>query len=286
MAVMTSPERKNCPLPSTVSIVIPLYNQLHYTRICLESIRSTVPAEVEIILIDNASTDGTAEFLATAGGVSVISNSDNRGFAGACNQGINGASGEWIVVMNNDVLLSSGWLEGLFAASQRWGLDMVSPAIREGEYNYDIEEYSKQLTGRMVGVIRRGMVSGICFMTHKKVFDTIGIFDENFRIGQYEDKDLFMRAARAGFSMGNVGSAFLHHFGSVTQNSIKASSSAKPYALENREYFIRKWALPWWKRALNRNLEKLVNLFRSIRERTIYGHTLMEKWIDGRVRYF
>jgi len=284
MAVMTSAVG-NVAVSPTVSIVIPLYNQLAYTRMCLESIRTTVPEEVEIILINNASSDGTAEYLATLNGISVISNTENLGFAGACNQGIRAASGEWIVVMNNDVLLSVGWLEGLLAAARRWGLDMVSPAIREGEHNYDIDENARSLTSRMGGVIRRGAVSGICFMSHKKVFDGIGLFDENFRIGQYEDKDLFLRATRAGFNLGSVGSAFLHHFGSVTQKSIKAAKVAKPYALENKAYFIRKWHLPWWKRALNRNLDKLVNRAHSLRERMFYGHTLMEKWINGRLYY-
>jgi len=272
-------------IPFTVSIVIPLFNQLAYTRMCLESLRTTIPEEVEIILVDNASTDGTADYLATLGGVGVIGNSENRGFAGACNQGIRAASGEWIVVMNNDVILSSGWLEGLWSAARRWGLDMVSPAIREGEHNYDIEENARTLTERMNGVIRRGMVSGICFMTHRKVFDAIGLFDENFRIGQYEDKDLFLRAVRAGFRLGTVGNAFLHHFGSITQKSVKRSGAGKQYALENRAYFIRKWKLPWWRRALDRNVNKLMSRICSLRERMQYGHTLMEKWIDGQLHY-
>jgi GT2 family glycosyltransferase len=270
MAVVTASEKKSGALPATVSIVIPLYNQLVYTRMCLESIRRTVPEEVEIILIDNASSDGTAECLATLSSVSVISNAKNLGFAGACNQGIRAA----------------GWLEGLLGAARRWGLDMVSPAIREGECNYNIEEYAGHLTCRMGGVIRWGMVNGICFMAHNRVFDTIGVFDENFRIGQYEDKDLFLRAARARLKLGTVGSAFLHHFGSVTQKSMKATRVVKPYAMENKAYFIRKWGLPGWKRALSRNWNSLVNRLHSLRERIYYGHTLMEKWIDGRVRYF
>jgi GT2 family glycosyltransferase len=241
---------------------------------------------VEIVLIDNASSDGTAEYLATLSGVTVIGNTANLGFAGACNQGIRAASGQWVVVMNNDVLLSPGWLEGLLEAARRWGLDLVSPAIREGEHNYDIASYGRELTGRMGGVVRRGKASGICFMAHRRVFDTIGLFDENFRIGQYEDKDLFLRATLAGFGLGTVGGAFLHHFGSVTQNSMKAARIVKPYARDNKEYFIRKWQQAWLKRTLDRSGDKLMNRLWSLRERVLYGHTLMEKWIDGRLRYY
>ena len=269
-----------------VSIIVPLYNQLAFTKGCLASIRATVPEDVEIILIDNASSDGTAEYLATLAGVVVVANRQNLGFAGACNQGIRAAAGEWIVVMNNDVLLSPGWLDGLLDAARRWDLQMVSPAIREGELNYDIESYGRQFTSRMRDIIRRGRANGICFMAHRHVFDSIGLFDENFRIGQYEDKDLFLRASQAGFRLGTVGGAFLHHFGSVTQNALVKAREPKPYALENKAYFIRKWKLPWWKRAAVRNWNKLVNWLHSRKERLLHRHTLVEKWIAGRLRYF
>jgi len=268
-----------------VSMVIPLYNQIAFTKGCLDSVRKTTPEDVEIILIDNASSDGTAEYLATLSGVVVIGNNENLGFAGACNQGIRAAVGEWIFVLNNDVVLSSGWLEGLLDAARRWDLDIVTPAIREGECNYNVESYGRELTGRMKGVVRRGMANGICFMARRCVFDTIGLFDENFKIGQYEDKDLFLRAALAGFRLGTVGGAFLHHFGSMTQKSMKADRAVKPYALENKAYFIRKWRLTWWRRALRRTGEKLGNRLCSLRERVLYGHTLMEKWVDGRLHY-
>jgi len=267
------------------SIIVPLYNQLPFTKGCLESINRTTPDGVEIILINNASTDGTTEYLASLSWITVISNTKNLGFSGACNQGIKAASGEWLVVLNNDVLMATGWLSGLQSAASRWKLDIVTPAIREGEYNYDLELYGCEFTSRLRNVIRRGKANGICFMAHRRVFDKIGIFDENFRIGQYEDKDLFLRAALAGFKLGTVGCAFIHHFGSVTQNAIKCARIDKPYALENKAYFIRKWNLTWWQRALRRNAEKTSNTFHSLRERMLYGHTLLEKCINGRLSY-
>lgn len=268
-----------------VTVVIPIYNQITYTRGCLESLSVTTSPAVEIIIVDNASSDGTADYLTTLSGVSVISNRENLGFAVACNQGIMAASHEWIVVMNNDVLLGTGWLDGMLSAAEMFGLDMVSPAIREGELNYDLQAYSAELTGRMRSVIRQGKVSGICFMAHRRVFDAIGVFDENFRIGQYEDKDLFLRAAKAGFKLGTVGAAFVHHFGSITQKEIGKRRETPRYALANKEYFNRKWRLSWWRRALDRNWNRLENRIQSMREKRRYGHTLMEKWIAGRLVY-
>jgi GT2 family glycosyltransferase len=268
-----------------LSIIVPLYNQLAYTKTCLESLRRTAPAGVEIILIDNASSDGTDEYLATLTDVRVIANADNLGCAGAWNQGINAASGEWLIIVNNDVILSAGWIEGLQTSAARWDLDIVTPAIREGELNYDVDSYARELTGRMKDVVRRGRANGVCFMIHRRVFGKIGGFDENFRIGQYEDKDFFLRVSRAGFRMGTVGTSFLHHFGSVTQNSMKKVKVPKPYAVENKAYFARKWKLSWWQRAMNRNGDKLATMCCSLRERMLYGHTLMEKWIDGKLHY-
>ena len=268
-----------------VSIVIPLYNQVAYTKMCLESLRRTTPPEVEVILVDNASSDGTVEFLAALTDEQVIANSENLGCAGAWNQGVKAASGEWIIILNNDVILSAGWTEGLMTAAARWGLDIVTPAIREGEHNYDVESYARELTGRMKDVVRRGRANGVCFMVHRRVFEGIGVFDENFRIGQYEDKDFFLRATKAGFSMGTVGSAFLHHFGSVTQNSMKKAKVPKPYAVENKAYFARKWKLSWWGRALARNGDRVATRYYSLLERARYSHTLMEKWIDGKLHY-
>lgn len=266
-----------------VSIVIPLYNQLEYTKGCLDSLRDTLAMPVEIILVDNASSDGTADYLKTLSQVTVISNSDNKGFGGACNQGIRAAAGEWIVVLNNDVIVAPGWLDGMLEGAARWKLQVVTPAIREGARCYDINQYARELTGRMKGVIRRGKANGICFMAHRSVFDAIGLFDENFRIGQYEDKDFFLRAIRAGFALGTVGSAFLHHFGSQTQKAVKRHTSG--YALENKAYFARKWHLPWWRRMAGRTSERLADRMAARREKARYGHTLMEKLIDGRLHY-
>lgn len=268
-----------------VSIIIPLYNQLAYTKGCLESLRQTTPEEIEVILIDNASSDDTGQYLSSLSGVNVISNDINRGCSGAWNQGVRAAKGEWLVILNNDVILSLGWLEGLLNAAEHWNLDIVSPAIREGELNYQLEPYSDEITTLMRNVIRRDRANGICFMVHQRVFENIGLFDENFRIGQYEDADFFLRAKTAGFHLGTVGSSFLHHFGSITQKSLKKPKVVKSYALENKAYFIRKWNLPWWKRCAIRNRNKLENRLSSICERLRYRHSLFEKWINGRLRY-
>jgi len=268
-----------------IGIILAVYNKLEYTKLCLESLQNHLPPNARVVVVDNASSDGTAEYLRSLPWIEVITNSGNRGCAPAWNQGVQSAGGDWIVLLNNDIILTEGWWQGLIDAAERWNLDIVSPGIREGELNYNLADYSRNYIAAMSGVIRRGSAHAICFMARRAVFDTIGQFDENFRIGQFEDTDFFRRAHLAGFRLGRVGTSFLHHFGSVTQNTMQKKKTGNSYAVENKAYFIRKWKLPWWKRALERNSAKLINWLHCTYERMKYGHSLIEAWKDERLKY-
>ena len=268
-----------------VSIVIPVLNQLYYTRLCLESLRTTLPADSEIIVVDNGSSDGTAEYLSGCPDIRVITNKENQGCAAAWNHGVKASHAQWIAILNNDIILSTNWLDGLLDFAREKNADIVSPAFREGEYNYDIRGYAEDYVRRMHSVSRMAVAQGVCFMVHRRVFDAIGLFDENFKIGQFEDADFFRRARQAGFSLGTTGRSFIHHFGSVTQKSVRGGT-VWPYERENRAYYRRKHGLTAWKRIIERRRGKLRALWWRISEKTLHGHTLTEKWIDGRLRYF
>lgn len=268
-----------------VSIVIPLYNQVKYTRLCIDSLRQSGLEGIDVLLIDNASTDDTAEFLKTCADMRVIRNEENLGCSGAWNQGVQNTESDWIVILNNDVVVPPGWLQGLVSFAVDHGYDIVSPAIREGELNYPVEEYAAEFVNRMHRVVRSGVADGICFMAHRKVFDKIGGFDEGFRIGQFEDADFFRRARLAGFKLATTGQSFIHHFGSVTQKSLQKKKVVKSYVEENRAYYRKKWKLNWWRRFYERRVRKLKESV-WIKSELKHGHTLKEKWIDGRLRYF
>ena len=101
------------------SIIIPCWSQLEFTRQCISARHYTRPPW-ELIVIDNGSTDGTAAYLsgvqdATAVPVTVISNRENRGFPAAINQGLQQARGEYLVLLNNDVVVTDAWLDQLVA---------------------------------------------------------------------------------------------------------------------------------------------------------------------------
>jgi glycosyltransferase involved in cell wall biosynthesis len=102
------------------SVVIPCWNQLEFTRKCLAALFRRTGPSWELIVVNNGSTDGTADYLAGVQDVSpvpvtVIANSTNRGFPAAINQGLQYARGEYLVLLNNDVVVTEGWLQQLIA---------------------------------------------------------------------------------------------------------------------------------------------------------------------------
>ncbi len=265
------------PFGPRISVVMPVYNQLDYTRQCIGSLHAHGGLIEEMIIIDNGSSDGTAEYLASLERARVIANPQNLGCAAAWNQGYEASVSQWVLFLNNDVIVTSGWIEGMldFAAENR--VDIVSPAIREGLADYDLERHAEEFVAAMGRHARNGVADGICFLVKKEVFEKIGRFDENFRIGQFEDVDFFRRARMAGFRLAITGRAFIHHFGSVTQNHIRGLDRQNSYEAANRAYYRRKWKLSWPKRLVERHVCKARGLFWTFKERALGGHTLKSR---------
>ena len=277
------------------AIVIPVLNQLAYTQGCLRCLGPDLAAGVQVVIVDNGSTDGTKEFLAAQKNLTVIRNEENRGCAPAWNQGIAAVRddaragapvADWIVILNNDVLLPAGWLDALLGAADAHGLDVVCAAMRERDLNYEFASYARDFMQQMRGVLRRGGTHGVGFAVRREVFAKIGGFDEAFRIGQFEDGDFFRRAANAGFKLGTTGACFLHHFGSVTQDALSNRAGQRPYEAENRAYFRKKWKLGWARRRWEKATTGLRAWWWRTTELRRYGHTLHEKWGGDRLLFY
>jgi hypothetical protein len=102
------------------SVIVPCWNQLEFTRQCIVALRSYTRPPWELIVVDNGSTDGTGAYLsgvqdAAAVPVTVIANTTNRGFPAAINQGLQQARGEYLVLLNNDVVVTDAWLDQIIA---------------------------------------------------------------------------------------------------------------------------------------------------------------------------
>jgi GT2 family glycosyltransferase len=213
------------------SIVILTCNQLEYTRRCVEGIRRTTPQAYELVFVDNASTDGTLEYLRSIDAEVVVDNDSNLGFGGGCNLGIARSRGDRILLLNNDVVPTTGWLGALHAAlDEDEDLGLVGPRsnrvagaqqVDDVGYDEDTLDDLDDWAGRWCrqhagGRTRVERLIGFCLLVERQVFARVGGFDLRYGIGNFEDDDLCLRAGVAGFGSAIVDDSFVHHFGSRT----------------------------------------------------------------------
>lgn len=245
----------NYSTPPIISIILVLYNQLEYTIKCLNSIRETLKINYEIVVIDNASTDGTQDyFKKNVNNVRYFRNKNNLGFPTAVNQGINHALGDYILILNNDTILTENLIERLLeAANSQTEIGIVGPVSNEvsglqkdKEANYcsieEMHKYAAQLREKNKGqVMHFPRVAFLCTLIKREVIDKIGGLDERFSPGNYEDDDFCLRAQLAGYKTVIVKDAFIHHYGS---RSFKANGE-KAYSerlMKNQQIFVDKWS--------------------------------------------
>lgn len=236
-----------------VSIVIPVFNQLNYTKKCIESLITYTHIPYEIIVVDNASTDDTQKYLSSLEHVKIISNKINKGYPAAINQGLRSAVGEYVVLLNNDILATPNWLEGLIeVAESEDKIGLVGPAInivsglqldQEAKYkdaNSAIEYSRKIRTNRRFAWMECPRVAFVCTLIKRKILNTIGGLDERFTPGNYEDDDYCLRTLLAGYKIVIAWDTFIHHYGSksFTANGVEAYDQR----LEtNKKIFVDKW---------------------------------------------
>jgi len=263
------------------TLVIPVYNQLHYTRQCLESLNAAGYPDEMIVLVNNASTDGTAEFLAGRPGLRVITNPENRACAAAWNQGFQASTTTWTFFLNNDIMVPAHCVEQLVAFAEQHDVAVASPALGEGELDYDLHRYAADFTTQMKEVRRNGTAYGAAFLVHRKVFAAVGGFDENFKKGGNEDDDFYRRARLAGFRLAVTGASYLHHFGNMTQKAVVAEKGS--HRAETIAYYRAKWKIGWWQRRWQRVQRKSLEAWWRWHEHRRHGHTLREEHSGGTV---
>ncbi len=266
-----------------VAFVIPVLNQLNYTLQSLDSLNHAGVSDTAIIVIDNASTDGTRECLVRRPGLRVLSNDTNRGCSYAWNQGVQASTAEWIFILNNDVIAAPGLCEGLIGFARENHCEIVSPALGEEEMDYDFQAFAEKFLATMSSACRYGMAAGCSFMVHRRVFDTVGFFDTKVGLAGNEDEDFFRRAQAAGFRLAMTGRAFLHHFGSVTQRSVKQGLGIPNSArLSDPVYFRKKHNITWLRRQASRRREKIRCALWRWNELRRFGMTLRMRRHGGK----
>lgn len=258
-----------------VSIIVLTYNQLNYTKQCLNSIVRQTTIPYEIIVVDNASNDETDYYLLEfrreiidkrknrnglpanyCRNVQIILNGDNKGFAAGNNVGIAQSKGQYVLLLNNDVVVTENWLEQLLLVAEHdETIGILGPVTNYisgwqlvNKVNYDtnslegLDLFANEWRETNQGsIINSWRVVGFCMLIKRSVINKIGGLDIRYGLGNFEDDDFCIRSAIAGFKTVIVKSCFVHHFGS---KSFRALGDKYKKLLENNwEIFKEKWGL-------------------------------------------
>jgi GT2 family glycosyltransferase len=238
-----------------VSIVIPVFGQLGHTLSCLDSLRSLVTKiPFEIIIVDDASTDGSAKHLSALRDVVLLLQPINQGFIASCNAGAGRARGDFVVFLNNDTRVVEHWLDALvdsfrlFPSAGLVGSKMLYPDGRlqeagciiwrdascwndgrNGDPNYPRYNFAREVD----------YVSGCSIMMPTVLFRSLGGFDVHFAPAYCEDADMAMRVREAGHEVWFQPQSRVIHDEGVTSGTDTAHGVKANQLINARKLFLR-----------------------------------------------
>jgi GT2 family glycosyltransferase len=224
------------PVADTIVLT---WNGLDMIRSFLDSYRECTRIPTRLIIIDNGSTDGTAEFLKTVNSagdleIKTVLNTENAGFVKGMNQGIGLSSAPFVCLANNDLSFTKGWLEeivSVFESNKEIGV--LNPASNNLGIRQELSLKSKGIFAEMPFCI------GFCMVIRRQVIDKAGSLSEEFSPLFYEDTDYSLKALRAGYLIGVAKGAYVFHkeHGSVN----RLGSKKEEYFSNSRVAFRKKW---------------------------------------------
>ena len=244
-------------IKSSVSIVIPHWNNVDVLSECLESILNTDFENFETIVVDNASTDNSvASVRSNYPNVKLIENDKNYGYAGGCNIGAEAASGDFLIFLNNDTVQEKDWISNLIKTiNSDDKIAAVQPKILN-YYDRNVFDYAGGSGGHMdiyCFPFARGRIfsfqendegqynnkekcfwsSGTCFMVQRELFEKVGGFDESF-FAHMEEIDLCWRLYAMGFEVWVEPDSVVYHKNALTL----PMHSHKKYYLNHRNSLL------------------------------------------------
>lgn len=266
-----------------ISIIIPVYNKIELIQHCIEKNIVNCSHPCEWIIIDNDSDEATQKGLLELKKAAeershvfiVVRETENTGTARAWNTGLKKASGDIVVILNNDCMLMPGWDDLCKAEMNKNQLDIFTPFIIEphmlknynenifweGEQNWNY--YLKKNRGR----ICKGIFGGVVFMARKEVYAQIGPFDPKFWLS-LDDMDYIYRALTMGLRAGITGNMIGFHLGSATRKEMNVNEQTA------NDYFEQKWGWNFSKQE-HTFFNKLI---RSYNKRKFRYWGLMSRW--------
>lgn len=263
-----------------VSIIIPSYMNEGYLKLCVEHIKKfTKGIDYELIIVDNNSDFETKQYLKSIEDesfIKVIYNSENEGYVKACNLGIKISKGDVVVLLNNDVFVTPNWLLNLLKCLfHRDDVGAVSPVTNNSPYYQTIDVQFSDLE-EMVKFAEKFNFSdetkweerlkliGYCLVIKKSVVEKVGLLDERFSPGNYEDDDYSIRMIKAGYKLFLCKDTFVYHVGGASFNKIKDYANILN---RNKKLFVEKWGFnPDLDLGINKNI---LNIFDSLNKKKL-----------------
>ena len=240
-----------------VTIVIPVHDKVEHTRRCLELVaRHAPPVSYEVVVVDDASTDGTAQLLREQGPpVRVLTQTVNEGFVAACNRGAAAARGRWILFLNNDTEPQPGWLRALLLLSDAepeagaLGSQLVFPdgklqeaggiVFKDGSaWNFGRGDLPARAAYQRPCEV--DYCSGASLMVRRDLFERLGGFDPRYAPAYYEDTDLCFGVRSLGYKVMYCPDSIVIHLEGTTAGR-DLSAGVKRYQEVNRGKFLIKW---------------------------------------------
>ncbi len=215
---------------------------------------SDEPTPYRLILVDNGSTDGVGAYFDSVPGAIVLHAEKNLGFAGGVNLGLAHAQGH-VLLLNSDTLVPHGWLPRLTNALESADdIGMVGPLSNcvSGSQQLDklsfttmdeIHAFANDLAQRNARRLRDvARLVGFCLLIREEAFKAVGLFDESYGIGNFEDDDYCLRMLRAGYRLCVAEDAFVFHYGSRTFDGMGITGDAwQTLIANNQRHFLSKW---------------------------------------------
>jgi glycosyltransferase involved in cell wall biosynthesis len=256
-------------------------NCLKHTKKCLESLLNAGVDKSQIVVVDNASTDGTQKYLMQMGLGGVILNRQNLSCGAAWNQGILARQTDWTIVMNNDIVVTNGFAEKLINFALDRQLKLVSPARIDGAMDYDYFEFAEKAQHKTTNILRYGSSNAICMCIHWSLFSEIGFFRASPKLLGFEDGLFYNEIRNQNISHATTGSVWIHHFGSVTQAHMKMvlgkSDSDVLVKVNDRKLYSQSW---FERKLYRRQLKAMHKRWRKLEMESL-GMTLHGTRVDG-----
>jgi|GEM_PF-3014880 len=238
-----------------ITVVLLTFNEWEVTELCLRSLayaqKINPQLDVEYLVVDNDSKDGTPDRLAKIPGLRLIRNPKNVGFAAGNNVGIKAARGRDVVILNNDTVVAPDWLvrmaeharcipdAGIVGPSTN---TEINQSIIGARYNSvgELFAFNEELAGKQRGMWDTvNKISGLCMYLPRRTLDTVGLLDQGYGIGYFEDDDYCLRVQEAGMKLVWAKDTYVHHFGSM---SFEGNSLRRDKFLEKgMSHFVFKW---------------------------------------------